>query len=233
MLKKYVVMLGLVLALIIALSACSMSSASATQPNNSKTSAAGAGTDPAQIPLETRLAVGILKLEGTEWAITAEQAKTLLPLWKAVKTLSSSDTASPEEIQSLYEQIQEALTADQIQQIQSMSLSQEDLRALMEQYGIQFNLPAGGNGTVTQEQMATRVAQRAQSGGGMPMGGGPGGGVPPEGFGGAGAPPGMTGQNRQQITPDPTRMAQRRSLGMNRLFLDPLIKLLETRSAEG
>jgi len=36
-----------------------------------------------------------------------------------------------------------------------------------------------------------------------------------------------------QVTPDPTRMAQRRGLGMNRLFLDPLIQLLETRSAKG
>ncbi len=41
------------------------------------------------------------------------------------------------------------------------------------------------------------------------------------------------GEGRQQITPDPTRMAQRRGLGMNRLFLDPLIQLLESRSAGG
>jgi hypothetical protein len=47
-----------------------------------------------QLPLETRLAVGILSLENGELAVTPEQAQTLLPLWKAIKTLSSSDTAS-------------------------------------------------------------------------------------------------------------------------------------------
>jgi hypothetical protein len=47
-----------------------------------------------------------------------------------------------------------------------------------------------------------------------------------------GAPPVLSGQNGQQVTPDPTRIAQRRGLGMNRLFLDPLIQLLESRAAE-
>lgn len=226
--KNWFVWLGFVVALVVVLSACSATGVSSEQASAVQTPLAGGNGDVAQMTLETRLAVGILKLEGSQWAITAEQARTLLPLWKAVKTLSSSDTASSEEIQALYEQSQEALTAEQIQQIQAMSLTQDDIRALMEQYGISFNAPMGGDGTLSQEQIATRVAQRAQSGGF------PGGGVPPEGgFGGAGAPPGMMGEGRQQITPDPTRMAQRRGLGMNRLFLDPLIQLLETRSAGG
>ncbi|GIV64835.1 hypothetical protein [Bellilinea sp.] len=227
--KNWFVWLGFVVALVVVLSACSATGVSSEQTSAVQTSLAGGNGNVAQMTLETRLAVGILKLEGSQWAITAEQARTLLPLWKAVKTLSGSDTASADEIQALYEQIQEALTAEQIQQIQAMSLTQDDIRALMEQYGISFNAPMGGDGTLSQEQIATRVAQRAQSGGGFP-----GGGVPPEGgFGGAGAPPGMMGEFGGQVTPDPTRMAQRRGLGMNRLFLDPLIQLLETRSAKG
>lgn len=229
--KKYLAVFSLILMLTFALSACSANNSTPAQSVADQTLAPAGSTDPVQMPLETRLAVGILKLEGTEWAVTAEQAQTLLPLWKAVKSLSNSDTASSEEIQALYEQIQESLTAEQLQQIQALSLTQDDLRSLMEQYGIQFNMPAGGDGTLTQEQIATRVAQRAQSGGGMPMGGP--GGMPPEAGMGAGAPPGMMEQNGQQITPDPTRMAQRRGLGMNRLFLDPLIQLLETRAAGG
>ncbi|MEJ5312931.1 MULTISPECIES: hypothetical protein [Anaerolinea] len=229
--KKWFVWLGLVLALQIALSACSTTGGASEPSSAMETPLAAGNENAAQMSLETRLAVGILKLEGTRWAVTAEQAQTLLPLWKAVKTLSSSDTASSEEIQALYEQIQEVLTAEQIQQIQAMSLTQDDFRALMEQYGISFNAPMGENGTLTQDQMATRVAQRVQSSGGFPGGAG---GIPPEGgLGGAGAPPGTMGEGRQQITPDPTRMAQRRGLGMNRLFLDPLIQLLETRAAGG
>ncbi len=233
MLKRTIWKMILAITLLAVLSACSAAAASSPAGSTARQTPQPAGVNPdtGQLPLETRLAVGILSLENGDLAVTPEQAQTLLPLWKAVRTLSSSDTASGEEIQALYEQIQEALSAGQLQQIQSLNLTQDDLRALMEQYGIQPNLPAGVEGNLSQEQIATRVAQRAE--GGFP-GSGPGGGFPPDGGmgGGGGMPPSFDGQNGQQVTPDPTRIAQRRGLGMNRLFLDPLIQLLESRAAE-
>lgn len=234
MLKRTIWKTILAITLLAVLSACSAAAASSPAGSTARQTPQPAGINPdtGQLPLETRLAVGILSLENSDLAVTPEQAQTLLPLWKAVKALSSSDTASGEEIQALYEQIQEALSADQLQQIQSLTLTQDDLRAMMEQYGIQPNLPAGMEDNLSQEQIATRVAQRAE--GGFP-GGGPGGGFPPDGGmgGGGGMPPSFDGQNGQQVTPDPTRIAQRRGLGMNRLFLDPLIQLLESRAVEG
>ncbi|GIV63851.1 MAG: hypothetical protein AB1457_12635 [Chloroflexota bacterium] len=225
-----------VIALMATLSACaapasgSTSSSSGSSQPAQTTPQPGLNADAGQMPLETRLALGILQLEEGNLAVTPQQAQTLLPLWKAVKSLSSSDTASAEEIQALYEQIQEALTAEQLQQIQNLSLTQDDLRTLMEKYGIASNFPADAAGGLTQEQIATRVAQRGESG--FPGGGAGGGGFPPDGGMGGGMPPAFAGGSGQQVTPDPTRMAQRRGLGMNRLFLDPLIQLLESRAAE-
>ncbi len=236
MLKRTLGEMILVITLLTGLSACSASVDGITPSNATQqaqgTPQPGFNLETGELPLETRLSMGILALENSDLAVTPQQAQTLLPLWKAVKSLSNSETASSEEIQALYEQIQENLTTEQNQHIQNLDLTQDDLRALMEQYGIQPNLPADMEDNLSQEQIATRVAQRAE--GGFP-GGGPGGGFPPDGGmgGGGGMPPSFSGQNGQQVTPDPTRIAQRRGLGIIRLFLDPVIQLLESRAAEG
>ena len=251
--KKQLVFALLAVVVILTLAACSAlnllgagSSAgqsAAANPDGSAAQSPGRQNQPpdmANQPIEQKLAIGTLKLEGTDQAITAEQAKALLPLWKAVKSMSSDSSASIEEINALYEQIQESMTPEQVQAIQDLKLTGEDMQTLMQQYNVQ--MPQGGPGNLSEEERATRVAEfRAQGGG---QGGGQGGfaggrqGGPPDGEMGV-LPPDMAGaaageQPNAQGSMQSTPRAGRRGFGggMNTIFVDPLIKVLEQRAGE-
>lgn len=244
----------IVLPLVFILAACSslqipgISNASANSGNNNQANAGqgrngGFGGDPAKMPVDSKLGIGILKLEGTPQAVTAKQANDLLPLWKALKTMLASNTASADEITALLKQIQDTLTPDQVQAVQKLTWTQADLQAIMQQYGIQGAGGQGGFANLTPAERATRVAQfQAQGGGnrtggtggnngtgGRPAGGGfPGGG----GFGGGqgGTGNGQGTNTNVQRTPSPAQLA-RRAAGMNSIFVDPVIKLLQTRAS--
>ena len=244
MLKRKIYLL-LIVVFGFALAACSGTTASGTtlQSTGSQSSSNQAqqnsGANPANQSIESKLAIGTLKLEGTSQAITAEQAKTLLPLWKAVKSLSSSSTVSTDEMTALYKQIQEAMTADQIKTITNLSLTQTDFQTLAQQYGVQMPQP-GANPQGTPVARSGRSSSGSTTGsnnnaGGFP--GGPGGGFPPDG--GPGGVPGVQGQsgtNGTSATPRaqgtrPAGAGPRGAGGMNTIFLDPLIKLLGQRAA--
>jgi hypothetical protein len=150
-----------------------------------------------ELPAATRLVIGTLKLDETEYAVTAEQAAELLPLWQVYQSLSSSDTAAQEEIDALIEQIEETMTPQQNQAIAEMQLTQEDVFAVMQEQGMTFG-------------------DRPEAGGGAPQGGGGGGGFTPPGGGGF-APPGggapgggggFPGGDGQGLSPDQIATAQ-------------------------
>ncbi len=238
----------LLLPLVLILAAC----AGLKLPGTSSGASSGSGATPqpgqnqpgqppnmTNQPIEQKLALGTLRLEGTENAVDTEQAKTLLPLWKAVKTLSSDSNTSAQEMDALYKQIQAAMTAGQVQAIKDMNLSQTDMQALMQKYGIQAP-PVGNrnpNGTP-----AARTPSGGNSSGGSQNGGrdagGPGGGFPPDmgGFGGpppdaggfGGAQPNAQGTPRARGTPGQGGRTFRG--GMNMMFVDPLIKVLQERA---
>lgn len=177
-------------------------SAPAAQPTSAPGVSANPAPDGAEPASSTqdRLAVGTLMLEGTDQAVSAAQAKTLLPLWQAVKTLTVQNGATTEQIQAAYQKIQDAMTAGQIQAIEAKSLSQADLQTLMTSLGIQA--PAGaGNGQAGPQN--------------------PGG-----------TPPGAQGTRpaRQGTPGAPSGPGGGRGMGMNSLFIDPLISLLEKRA---
>ena len=73
--------------------------------------------------LSIRLALGTLYLEGTDLAVTPEQASELLPLWKAAKNLGGSDNLTTDEYNAIFEQIQETLTSAQMEEIRALDLS--------------------------------------------------------------------------------------------------------------
>ena len=198
---------------------------------------AGANVDPATMPLEQKLAIGTLKMEGTPQAVTAKEATDLLPLWQAVKSLSASTNTAPSEITAVYKQIEGVMTPEQTQVIQKINWTQPDLQALMTKYGVTFGNGQGGQ-NLTADQRATRTAQfqsRNQNGGGPGGPGGPGG--DPGGFaggpGGAGGFGGGQGGSGTVVarTPQPGQTGRRAGEGMNMIFVDPLIKLLQTRAA--
>jgi hypothetical protein len=169
-----------------------LSMAGCSQQQAATDEASGATNGPGQttMPLSTQLALGTLKLEGTETAVTAEQAVELLPLWKAAKTLSEADNVTSQELEAVFAQIQESMTGQQLSAIDEMDLSPQNMADLAQELGIEM---PNRFGNLSPEMQSTLEAARAsgQPPEGFTPGGGPGGG-PPGGFDGGGgfAPPG-------------------------------------------
>jgi hypothetical protein len=209
-----------VLLLTLILTACGASSTQRANPAGDTNGNNGSfGTAP--LPLAMELVVGTFKLEGTDNAVTAEQAAKLLPLWQVYKDLSASTSAAQEEIDALAQQIQETMTPEQVQAITDMKLTRREIFQTMQDLGIaSANRPnasgtprPGGNGF----------------GGGAPGGGAPGGGAP---GGGQGF---NNGENLspQQIATFQARRSQNGGSGqLNRIppaLYDALIKLLQSK----
>jgi hypothetical protein len=176
--------------LVLTLTACGgASNAPQTDPNQLNTSSENA------LPVSTQLLIGTFKLEDTDLAVTAEQANELIPLWQVLQSISSSDTAAQEEMDALVEQIQETMTAEQVQAIEAMNLTSQDMFTIMQEQGL------GGGGP-----MMTQGTPAAGSNGEFPAppagGGDFGGGGPPPGGGGPG------GGGGQGLSPDQIATAQ-------------------------
>lgn len=158
------------------------------------------------VSVEMQLILGTFKLMGTGQAITAEQAAILLPLWTDIQTLTQSaapadpGAAAPQsqaQIDALIVQVQAAMTADQIQAIDAMQITQESAMTIMQELGLTRGggqQPPGG-GAGGQPPSGDASGQQPPSGGagGQPPSGGagdqqPGGQQPPSG--GAGGPGG-------------------------------------------
>ena len=69
------------------------------------------------LTIKNQLLLGTLRLEGTDQAVTGTQAQALLPLWQAYAALTASGTAATKEIESVQNQIVEALTEEQVAEI--------------------------------------------------------------------------------------------------------------------
>jgi hypothetical protein len=134
---------------------------------------------------QEQLIIGIFKLEGTDQAVTALQAAELLPLWQTMKVLAASDTASPQEIQAIIDQVNETITVAQHQMITDMKLTRQDMVTVMQDQGLGFQQGQRGGFSGT--------PQAGQDQGGFPGGGFEGApeGMPGGGF--EGAPGGMPG----------------------------------------
>jgi hypothetical protein len=177
------------------------------------------------------LAIGTLKLEATEYAVASDQATELLPLWQVLNSLSSSDTAAPEELTAITEQIQETMTAEQLQAIEEMGLTQEDMFATMQDLGLVNAPQANVEGTPQPGAGFGGGQGQGPDGGfvpgGAPPGGGPGGGEGPGGgFGGQGL-------TQEQIATAQARRAEGGGGFGNRMLtplVEAVIKLLESKA---
>lgn len=151
------------------------------------------------VPVSTQLLIGTFKLEGTDLAVTSEQAGELLPLWQVVQNISASDSAAQAEMDALVDQIQETMTPEQIQAIKEMNLTPQDTFALMQEQGITGQ---GGRNFGNGEDGAIPVPPAGADSQPFVPGseGGPGGGGGP-GFGG--------GQG-QALSPEQIATAQAR-----------------------
>jgi hypothetical protein len=165
----------------------------------------GTGGNTAPLSTATQLLVGTFKLEGTDLAVSADQAKQLLPLWQTLQALSTSNTAATEEINAVVDQIKSTMTTQQTTSITAMKLTQPDVMSLMSQAGVS---PNGSSATTTPMALngfpgngSSQGNGGAPAGGGAPNGGAPGGGGMPSGgapggaggFPSGGSDPGITG----------------------------------------
>ncbi|MBP7964528.1 MAG: hypothetical protein KBG20_20860 [Caldilineaceae bacterium] len=143
--KNFVLSLTLILLLTV-LAACGNS-----QPETATTTSAAAATSALSesytdaLPLRTQLIVGTLQLEGTDQAVTQEQARTLLPLWQGSSSLQRTGTGAQEEVVALLAQIEGSMTPAQIDAIKQMQLT----RTILQETAQSFGLVTGGDGTGT------------------------------------------------------------------------------------
>ncbi len=140
---------------------------------------------------ETQLIIGTFKLEGTDQAITAQQAAALLPLWQALKDAQSSamqagkpqagatpqdNTALQQQIDSQVKQIEAGMTAAQLEAIQNTNLTEQDMLSTLQELGITMDASRPGNGS-DQSNGTFTPPQGTPPAGNMPGDNGAGGGA--------------------------------------------------------
>ena len=187
------------------------------------------------LPVSAQLGFGTLLLEDSEYAVDPAQAAELLPLWKAARSLSESETVAEAELEAVFNQIEDTMTSEQISAIADLQLTGEEMAQLMEDLGISFGFGGAGFGNLTPEQQATAQAARESgegfAGGGFSEGGFPGGG---RGQGQGGQDFGGGNLTPEQQAAMEARQAERSGFSTRfaLVFVDPLIELLEERAAE-
>lgn len=119
--------------------------------------------------LRSQLAYGTIKLADTPNAITSDQAQTLIPLWQAVVSLSGDTTTAAEELTAVQDQITAALTAEQLQAIAAMQITNAGLNVFYAEYGIVLptpipgvtKVPGSGSGKTDEEKAAAEATKTA------------------------------------------------------------------------
>jgi len=160
--KKFSLFTTLLVAALV-LTACGSST------NASSTTGSASASDVMTPALQ--LAVGTLKLEGTDQAIDSQTAAKLLPLWQLLNGLSASSATAQEEVSTVVDQIKATMTTEQVKAIEDMQLTQKDVA-----------MQGGGSGnsavfTTTSSGANQQITDPGLMGGGAPPDGGvPGGG---------------------------------------------------------
>jgi hypothetical protein len=216
---------GILLVLAVALAACGGGQADITSEGGESAETAAAEATPSvdrtprarlsedfEMPLSMRLPVGTLMLEQTDYAVTPAQAEALMPLWQMLRALQESGTATQIEVEAVFDQIQEAMTAEQLAAIEEMN--PEDMQDLLQEYGMrrQGDTESGEGGGFRPPEGMMR----------------PGGGEGRQGMG----PGGFADLSPEEQA---TVMASRGGMGMGfggTAFTEQVIELLEARAAE-
>jgi hypothetical protein len=234
------IIISSILVFTLALAGCAAKNSSATNQDTT------IQTD--QLSTELELVVGTFKLDGTDNAVTTEQAEQLVTLWQAYQSLGISDTTASEELAALVKQIQSTMTTAQKDAITAMNLTNADMATLMQEKGL-MNFP-GGNGIVIGTPDPNQIPEAFVPGEGMPSGesagrgnftpptgGGPGngGGMPQGGvviMGGEGPGQGMASNMtaEQLATAQANRGNRSQQSGMiPTALLNALIEYLQTK----
>ncbi|MEW6406087.1 MAG: hypothetical protein AB1649_30245 [Chloroflexota bacterium] len=189
-----------------------------------------------EITTETELLVGTLKLDGTDQEVDAEQAADLLLLWQMYKSLYASDTSAQEEIDAVIRQIQDTMTPGQLNAIDAMQMTPQDIMTTMQDLGLAM-IPEGDTARATPDfsslpQDFSGGAPPADFSGGQP-GGMPSGSAPQGG--GDVVMPGGGEDFSQGQSATPQAWQTGRSGGGGRFtsqLVDALIKYLQEKTGE-
>jgi len=249
--NKSVLLLCIMMILSMILIACSGTSSQASSSASSVTDSTGSTS----LSLVNMLLVGSLKLEDTDQAFTVDEAAQLLPLWQAYRSLSSSQTAADVEVEALVNQIQSMMTAEQVESIKAMNLTDTEMMDLMQSLGggrmargtpnpqgtPGFDFPAGGFEGDMGPSFEIQGEGDRQGG----SSGGTGRNFPPSGGVIIGGAPGgdagaaiMGGDPMMQGTPDPSMQATAQARfstianRVNTILLDVLISKLEAKTTD-
>jgi len=122
------------------------------------------------LTVQSQLALGTLKLEESAQAVSDAQAADLYPLWSAYQALGESDITAGAELTALLGQIQDNMTAAQLEAIAALALTDDDVTSMLE------------DGTLTRS-MASSGKEDGETMGSGGGGGGGGTGVPGAGGG--------------------------------------------------
>ncbi len=177
----------LLLLLTLVMTACSGNASNAAGPASASQNGPGAG----ELSTPMQVAIGTIKLDGTDQAVTKDQAAELLPLWETLQVLDGSDTAATQEKDALLTQIQETMTQQQMQAISTLGLTRQDMFSIMQSQTQTF----GGT-----QNSGTTQKSGSSSNSGRNFGGGGGfaGGPPPDGGGfPGGGNPNVQGQGQR------------------------------------
>lgn len=132
-------------ALVVALlSGCSQQeaeAAAAAPATSGETQPVAPAENPGGLDTTSNLALGTLKLEGTENAVTQSQAAEMLPLWQVI---AGGSLKSAAETGAVIKQIESKLTDAQVAAIGAMGLTQQDVNDWMAEQGIEVRAPAEG-----------------------------------------------------------------------------------------
>lgn len=110
------------------------------------------------LSIRNQLLLGIIRLEGTSQAVTAEQAAELTILWQAFAALTNSGTAAPEETEAVQNQIIAALTVEQVNAIAAMQLTNAKMQEFYIETGIS-EVKTPQPGVTPQSQRMSDLAQ--------------------------------------------------------------------------
>ncbi len=117
-------------------------------------------------PSGLQIAAGMIKLDGTQYAVTPQEAARLLPLWKTLQQTESSlptpgafatpngtttpsprfNSATMQQLGSEVSAIEKAMDPAQLQAISTMNLNRQDIATDLQQAGIQMGSFGQDNG---------------------------------------------------------------------------------------
>jgi hypothetical protein len=227
---KKIPFMTILITLGLVLTACASgnTSTNSTSTNGGSTNSfrSGAGATGPLNP-ESKLALGTIKLEGTRQAVDPKMAANLVPLWQLLFQLNSSSSTAPQEVTAVVDQIKTTMTPDQINTINSMSLTQADIFTVFQQ----ANGSGGAAGSGGRGSAGGNIGGGFVFSGGGP--GGPGGGFG-GGFGGGGGVRNNTGTGSTTTTTAGSaqataQAAQARQNAVSDILINQLIRLLETK----